>query len=64
MIALRIGASQKSQSWPKWPASANSAGPVERAGFTEVSAPGMAVRWISVSARPIGMPAKPIAALA
>ena len=33
-----------------------SRGPVLRAGFTEVFVTGMLTRWISVSARPIGMP--------
>jgi hypothetical protein len=30
-----------------------------RAGFTEVLVTGMLIRWISVSARPIGTGAKP-----
>jgi hypothetical protein len=35
---------------------ANSAGPVLRAGFTDVLVTGMLIRWISVSARPIAVP--------
>src|SRR6185369_9574440 len=41
---------------------AKSAGPVLRAGFTDVFVTGIVMRWISVRARPIGMPAKPVAA--
>ncbi|MCY1550362.1 hypothetical protein D9M68_866140 [compost metagenome] len=37
-----------------------SAGPVERAGFTEVLVMGIEIRWISVSARPIATGATPI----
>ena len=33
-----------------------------RAGFTDVFVTGMLIRWISVSARPIAMPAKPAGA--
>jgi hypothetical protein len=35
---------------------------VLRAGFTDVFVTGMLIRWISVRARPIGMPAKPCGA--
>src|SRR6185312_3549792 len=56
------GATQNSQSWPTYSPPANNAGPVLRAGFTEVFVTGMATRWIRVSASPIGMPANPVAA--
>ena len=39
----------------------NTAGPRLRAGFTEVLVTGMPTRWISVSTRPMAMPAKPTA---
>ena len=38
------------------------AGPVLRAGLTEVLVIGMPIRWISVSARPMAMGAKPAGA--
>src|SRR5271165_3616689 len=57
-----IGASQNSQSWAMYSPPANSAGPVLRAGLTEVLVTGIDTRWIKVRARPIGMPAKPAAA--
>src|SRR5436190_24114080 len=41
---------------------ANRAGPVLRAGLTEVLVTGIETKWIRVSARPIGIPAKPVAA--
>jgi methyl-accepting chemotaxis protein len=44
------------------PAPANRAGPVLRAGFTEVLVTGMLIRWIRVSARPIAGGAKPTGA--
>ena len=59
MTAPMIGASQNSQSWATYSPPANSAGPVLRAGLTEVLVTGIETRWISVRARPIGMPAKP-----
>ncbi len=62
MIAPRIGATQNSQSWLVYAPPANRAGPVLRAGLTEVFVTGIDTRWISVSARPIGIPAKPEAA--
>src|SRR3978361_1707039 len=61
-IAPRIGASQNNQSWPTYSAPANNAGPVLRAGLTEVLVTGIDTRWISVSARPMGIPANPLAA--
>src|ERR1700745_1070502 len=62
ITAPMIGATQKSQSWPIYSPPANNAGPVLRAGLTEVLVTGIDTRWISVSARPIGMPAKTQAA--
>ena len=62
ITAPMIGATQNSQSWPIYAPPANSAGPVLRAGLTEVLVTGIDTRWIKVSARPIGMPAKPVAA--
>src|ERR1700751_5907845 len=41
---------------------AKSAGPVLRAGLTEVFVTGIDTRWIRVKASPIGIPAKPAAA--
>ena len=38
------------------------AGPVERAGFTDVLVTGMLIRWIRVSARPMASAAKPFEA--
>jgi hypothetical protein len=39
-----IGATQNSQSWPMASPPTNSAGPVERAGFTDVLVTGMETR--------------------
>src|SRR5688500_5485757 len=57
-----IGATQNSHNWASAPPPANSATPVERAGFTEVLVTGMLIRWIRVSARPIAIGAKPAGA--
>src|SRR5215471_9676017 len=62
IIAPAIGATQNSQSWPTYSPPANRAGPVLRAGLTEVLVIGIEIRWMSVSAKPIGMPANPVAA--
>jgi hypothetical protein len=43
-----------------WSPPANSAGPVERAGFTEVLVTGIEMRWMSVGARPIATGAVPL----
>ena len=56
------GARMNSHSWPMASQPANSAGPIERAGFTEVLVTGMLTRWIRVSARPIASGAKPLGA--
>ena len=56
------GASQNSQSWPIAQAPANSAGPVLRAGLTEVLVTGIEMRWISVNPRPMAIGAKPTGA--
>ena len=60
--APRTGATQKNQSCAIAQPPTNSAGPVERAGFTDVFVIGMLIRWISVSARPIAIGAKPFGA--
>lgn len=57
-----MGACQNNQSWVMYSPPANRAGPVLRAGFTEVLVTGIETRWMMVSARPMGMPAKPAAA--
>src|SRR6516164_5587956 len=62
ITAPMIGASQNSQSWAIYSPPANSAGPVLRAGLTEVFVTGIDTRWIKVKASPIGIPAKPAAA--
>ena len=54
--APTIGATQKSHSCESAQPPTKIAGPVLRAGFTDVLVTGMLTRWISVSARPIGMP--------
>ncbi len=63
MTPPTIGATQNSQSWPSAqpspPTARASAGPVERAGFTDVFVTGMLMRWISVSVRPMASAAKP-----
>ena len=56
------GASQKSQSWATAQPPTKSAGPVLRAGFTEVLVIGMLIRWISVTQRPMASGAKPVGA--
>ncbi|MCY1309847.1 hypothetical protein D9M70_599830 [compost metagenome] len=62
MIAPAIGATQNSHSSDTAYDGPNSAGPVLRAGFTEVLVTGIDTRWISVRHRPMAMPAKPAAA--
>ncbi len=57
-----IGASQKSQSCVMAQPPTIRAGPVLRAGLTEVLVTGMPTRWISVSAKPMAMGAKPTGA--
>jgi len=47
--APTIGATQKSQSCPSAQPPTKIAGPVLRAGFTEVLVTGMLIRWINVS---------------
>src|SRR5580704_14761644 len=60
--APRIGASQNSHSCATYSLPPNSAGPVLRAGLTDVLVTGIDTRWISVRASPIGNPANPAAA--
>ena len=59
MTAPTIGATQNSQSCCRAQPPTNSAGPVERAGLTEVLVTGIEIRWIRVSARPMAIGAKP-----
>ena len=51
-----------SQTWASGSPPANSAGPSERAGFTDVPVRGMPIRWTAVRPRPMARPAKPGAA--
>ena len=62
IAAPTSGATQNSQSWPSALVSANKAAAAERAGLTEVFVTGIEIRWISVSARPIAIGAKPAGA--
>src|SRR3954465_12468711 len=62
MIAPTMGATQKGQSCESAHPPTKSAGPVERAGLTEVFVTGMMTRWISVRQRPIAIGAKPAGA--
>ena len=57
-----IGATQNSHNCCKAQPPWISAGPVARAGLTEVLVTGMLIRWISVSDRPIAIGAKPAGA--
>ena len=57
------GATQNSQSCSSAQPPTNSAGPVLRAGFTEVLVTGMLIRWIRVRHRPMAIGAKPAGAL-
>src|SRR6266702_3815827 len=57
------GASQNSQSCASAQPPTNRAGPVLRAGFTEVLVTGMLTRWIITSASPMASGAKPAGAL-
>ena len=52
-----IGASQKSHSCLMAQPPTKMAGPVLRAGFTEVLVTGIVTRWISVRASPMATPA-------
>src|SRR5208283_5763047 len=53
------GAAQNSQSCCSAHPPSNRAGPVERAGLTEVLVTGMEIRWIRVRASPMAIGAKP-----
>lgn len=56
-IAPRSGASQKSQSWLHARPPTSTAGPKERAGFTEVPVTGINTICIKIRVRPITRPA-------
>src|SRR5512147_447436 len=58
-----IGATQKSHSCAIAQPPTKSAGPVLRAGFTDVFVTGIPTRWMSVSPSPIAIGAKPAGAL-
>ena len=63
MAAPSSGASQNSHSCPTaQPSPTSSAGPVERAGLTEVLVIGIEIRWISVSDKPIASGPRPLGA--
>ena len=53
------GATMNSHSWAMASPPANSAGPIDRAGFTDVLVIGIDTRWISVSESPIAIGANP-----
>lgn len=57
-----MGATQKAQSCCKAIPPSRSAGPVLRAGLTEVFVTGIEIRWISVRPKPIAIGAKPAGA--
>ena len=57
-----MGATQKSHSCSIAQPPTKTAGPVLRAGFTEVFVTGMLMRWMRVSAKPIARPANPTGA--
>src|SRR5262249_59915048 len=57
--APAIGATQKSHSCCTAQPPTNSAGPVLRAGFTEVLVTGMLIKWMRVRQRPMAQPANP-----
>src|ERR1700685_3502021 len=57
-----IGAAQNSHNCPTAPPPTKIAGPVLRAGLTEVFVTGMEIRWISVRHIPMAMGAKPLGA--
>jgi hypothetical protein len=59
----RIGATQNSQSCASAHPPAKRAGPVLRAGLTEVFVTRIETRWIKVSAKPMAIGAKPAGAL-
>src|SRR6185436_9811561 len=60
--APMIGANQNSQSCASAQPPTKSAGPVLRAGLTDRFVTGIPIRWISVSDRPIAIPARPAGA--
>ena len=62
MIAPTIGASQNTQSCPSAQPCWTIAGPVERAGLTDVFDTGIDTRWIITSVKPMAMPANPAGA--
>ena len=61
-MAPTSGATQNNHSCSSAQPPTKSAGPVLRAGFTEVLVTGMLIRWINVRARPIAIGAKPAGA--
>ena len=57
-----MGASQNNHNCATAQSPTNTATPVLRAGLTEVFVTGMLMRWMSVSARPMAIGAKPLGA--
>jgi len=62
IIAPATSATQNTQRWLTYSPPAKIAGPVLRAGFTDVLVMGIEITWMRVSPSPIGMPAKLVAA--
>lgn len=56
------GATQNNHNCPNAQPPANKAGPVLRAGLTEVLVTGMLMRWMSTNPRPMAIGAKPAGA--
>jgi len=63
VIAPTIGATKNSHNWLRAAPPASKAGPKLRAGLTDVPVIGMPTIWITVSAQPIAIPAKPALAV-
>ena len=61
-MAPMIGATQNNHSCSIAAPPTNNAGPVERAGFTDVFVTGIEIRWISVRHRPMAIGANPAGA--
>jgi hypothetical protein len=63
IAAPMSGATMNSQSWLNAHPPTNTAGPILRAGLTEVLVTGIPTKWIKTSTIPIGIPANPTGAL-
>jgi hypothetical protein len=62
--APKSGATTNTQSWLSAQPPTKTAGPMLRAGFTEVFVTGMPTQWIRTKTKPMGMPVKPTGASA